>query len=80
MAFSRLLKTAHLLRYTSALAAHVPLKYAPLLDPRDALQLNLFEQPAKQMFFNNLSAALQFSIFPDGSFARCKGNPCPAKK
>jgi hypothetical protein len=43
---SRLLKKAHLLRYASALAAHVHLKYAPLLDPLDALQLNLFEQPA----------------------------------
>jgi hypothetical protein len=41
---------AHLLRYASALAAHVPLKYAPLLDPRDALHLNLFEQPVKQQF------------------------------
>jgi len=44
----RLLKKAHLLRYASALTAHVPLKYAPLLDPRDALQLNLFEQPVKE--------------------------------
>ena len=42
---NRLLKKAHLLRYASALAAHVHLKYALLLDPRDALQLNLFEQP-----------------------------------
>jgi len=37
--------------YASALTAHVPLKYAPLLDPRDALQLNLFEQPVKGRFF-----------------------------
>jgi hypothetical protein len=44
---SRLLKKAHLLRYASAFAAHVPLKYAPLLNPRDALQLNIFEQPVK---------------------------------
>ena len=44
----RLLKKAHLLRYASALTAHVPLKYAPLLDPCDALQLNLFEQPVKE--------------------------------
>jgi len=44
----RLLKKAHLLRYASALTAHVPLKYAPLSDPRDALQLNLFEQPVKK--------------------------------
>jgi len=52
-AFSRLLKKAHLRRYVSALAAHVPIKYAPLLDPRDALQLNLFEQPAKQGVFQH---------------------------
>ena len=48
------MKKAHLLRYASALAAHVPLKYAPLLDPCDALHLNLFEQPAKQVSFSNL--------------------------
>jgi hypothetical protein len=48
------LKKAHLRRYASALAAHVPLKYAPLLDPHNALQLNLFEQSAKQEFFNIL--------------------------
>jgi hypothetical protein len=51
---NRLLKKAHLLRYASDLAAHVPLKYAPLLDPCDALQLNLFEQPAKPVFFKIL--------------------------
>ncbi|PKN67663.1 MAG: hypothetical protein CVU54_16700 [Deltaproteobacteria bacterium HGW-Deltaproteobacteria-12] len=33
--------------YASAFAAHVPLKYALLLNPRDALQLNIFEQPVK---------------------------------
>lgn len=44
-----ILQKAHLLRYASALAAHVPLKYAPLLDPRDALQLNLFEQSVKMI-------------------------------
>jgi hypothetical protein len=52
------LKKAHLLRYASVLAAHVPLKYAPLLDHRDALHLNLFEQPAKQLFFNILLVKL----------------------
>jgi hypothetical protein len=36
-----LLKKAHLLRYASALAAHVRLKYAPLLAPCDALYLIL---------------------------------------
>jgi hypothetical protein len=34
--------------YASALAAHVPIKYAPLLNPRDALHLNLFEQSVEQ--------------------------------
>jgi hypothetical protein len=38
------LQKAYLLCYASALAAYVPLKYPPLLDPRDALHLNLFEQ------------------------------------
>ena len=42
----KLLKKAHLLRYASVLAAHVPLMYAPLLDPRDALHLSPFEQLA----------------------------------
>jgi hypothetical protein len=54
--FNRLLKKAHLLfmtfrlRYASVLAAHVHLTYAPLLDPCDALHLNLFEQSAEQGF------------------------------
>jgi hypothetical protein len=43
-----------MLRYALALAAHVPLKYAPLLDPRDALPLNLFEQPVEQGFLSTL--------------------------
>jgi len=48
------------LRYASALALHFLIKYALMLDPRDALQLNLrvtfrlFEQPAEQGFLNAL--------------------------
>jgi hypothetical protein len=61
----RLLKKAHLRRYASALAAHVPLKYAPLSDPRDALQLNLFEQPVKQVFCDTLLKR-QFSSLTHG--------------
>ncbi len=41
-----LLKNAHILRCASALACSRTQKYAPLLDPRDALPLDIFEQPA----------------------------------
>ena len=63
---NRLLKKAYPLCYASALAAHVPLKYAPLLDPRDALQLNLFEQPEKQVLFNNLLILREGRIHGNG--------------
>jgi len=61
-------------------AAHVSLRYAPLLDPprqlprdkRDALHLNLFEQPAKQVFFNILLKVLEEA---EDGVSRNSGNP-----
>jgi hypothetical protein len=49
---NRLLRKAQILRCASALVCSHTLKYAPLLDPRDALSLSFFKRPAKQGFFN----------------------------
>lgn len=70
--FSRLLKKAHMLRYASALAAHVPLKYAPPLDSRDALPLNLFEQPAGGILKNTYLLCLSIFINDAISVAKTK--------
>ena len=62
-----------MLRYASAFAAHVPLKkYAPPLDSRDALPLNLFEQPASGILKNTYLLRLGIFINDAISVAKTK--------
>ena len=61
-----------MLRYASALAAHVPLKYAPLSAPRGALPLNLFEQPAGGILKNTYLLRLGIFINDAISVAKTK--------
>jgi len=50
----RLLKNAHLLRFPHPLSLRRTSKYASLLRISGALHLGIFEQPAKNDFFNTL--------------------------
>jgi len=52
--FSRLLKNTHLLRCAHPSSLRRTVKYASFLMISRALQLNVFDQPVKIYFFNNL--------------------------
>jgi len=51
---NRLLKNAHLLRFSHPSSLRCTSKYASLLRISRALHLNIFEQPAENHFFNNI--------------------------
>jgi hypothetical protein len=52
--YSRLLKNTHLLRCAHLSSLRRTVKYASFLMILRALQLNVFDQPVKKHFFNNL--------------------------
>ena len=54
---SRLLKNTHLLRYAHPLSLRRTGKYASFLRILRALHLDVFDQPVKNYFFNNLLGA-----------------------
>jgi len=51
---NRLLKNAHLLRFSHPSSLRRTFKYASLLSISRALHLGIFEQPVENHFFNNL--------------------------
>jgi hypothetical protein len=51
---NRLLKNTHLLRCAHPSSLRRTVKYASFLMISRALQLNVFDQPVKNYFFNNL--------------------------
>jgi hypothetical protein len=52
--FIRLLKNAHLRRYPHSSSLRRTSLYASILGISDASHLDLFDQPAYQLFFSNL--------------------------
>jgi hypothetical protein len=62
---NRLLKNAHLLRYPYSSSLRRTSMYASLLGISDALHLDVFDQPALQLFFSNLLIALAVGQHPD---------------
>jgi len=54
---SRLLKNAHLLRFPHPSSLRRTSKYASFLRMSGALHLGIFEQPERQLFFQELASA-----------------------